>query len=655
MKKLRLFCVPLFSFFLLVSAALAQNASIDSLKNSLSISEGKDRLDILIELAFSLREISQGEALAYALEAEKLAQELDNPSAESQATEHISWIYYRQGLWQKAFDFAKESYQLAREANDLKQVARVLNNMGALYYEQQNYLMAIDHFKDAFEISQKAKDVYTQIRSLNNVAFNFTLLENYDSALFYAKNAIRVNEENGSPYLTSFSNRVIGDVYFQKGKLDSAQLIYEKSLAMARQQGLSTFMASVLHRLGNTYLQLGKLNQAEEILEEGITISSQNNFRDELAKSHKYMAQVMAEKGQVNRAFEHLNIYSKINDSLVDKSNRDRIALMQGMFQQNLEKSELELLKAQNENQANRLAFINRVVWIISICGGLIIALLVWLFNLKRNVDKYNRELIIQQNKIEEQNRHLEQSAKQLEEINQTKNKLFSILGHDLRGPVGQLKTIIDMTVNNQLSQSEFEELLPTMKRDLDSVHFTLSNTLRWSTAQMEGFTVNPTKVNLRTIVDATLSLLDAQLKAKQIEILVEMPEHLEVCLDKDLMEVIVRNILNNAIKYSEKGNKILVTVTENQGVLEWCVKDEGIGMSEGQIQKILSDEYSITNSRLGTNNEKGSGLGLQVCKEFIRLINGELSIESEPNKGSKVCVNIPVEVLESNRELVNS
>lgn len=264
-------------------------------------------------------------------------------------------------------------------------------------------------------------------------------------------------------------------------------------------------------------------------------------------------------------------------------------------------------------------------------------------------------ELVKQQKLIEDQNTALESKSLELEEINRTKNKLFSILGHDLRGPVGQVKSIVDLATSTHLSQEEFGELLNSMKKDLDTVHFTLTNTLKWSTAQMEGFKVHPIEFNLREVVDSTISLLSTQIKAKRIEVLVNMPEKLQVFLDRDIMEVVVRNILNNAIKYSQKGKSIEVNVQEIDGLINWCVKDEGTGMTQEQINEILNSKISLTSSKPGTNREKGSGLGLQVCKEFIRMCEGELLIESELGKGSRFCVSLPDKLSKNLLNPVNS
>ena len=652
------FTTPLILYFLLnisfFQFAWSQQADLDSLREVLPSSTGIERVDILNELATQLREIASQDAMDYSKESEQLSEQLDYLAGAARAKENIGWIYYRKGRWQLAFEYSEKAYQLALEIKDKNQSARILNNMGALYYEQQNYQMAIKQFRAAYEIVAGTDDLYTQIRSLNNVAFNYSQIGVYDSALYYARKAIQTNEESGSPYLTSFSNRVIGDVYMARQEYDSAVMIFEKSLDMAREQGISTFKASVMHRLGNAYLELGRWKDAEEILLEGILLSANNNFRDELAKSHKYLAKVYEQRGEIALAYRHLKDYNLINDSLVDQSLRDRIALMQGMFQDNLEKSELELLKAQNQNQADRLVLVNRIVWVVSIAGLLVFILGGWLYRLNRNVKKYNKDLIFQQQKIAEQNRALEQKSLQLEKINQTKNKLFSILGHDLRGPIGSVKGLIDLTLEGSISQEEFMEILNTLKKDVDSVHFTLTNTLKWSLAQMEGFKVNPVQVDVNELIESNIQLLAQQIHAKSLKINNEMPNDLILTIDKDLIEVITRNILSNAVKFSPEFGEINIHFQHTREDVLWCVEDQGKGMNQEEIENILALDYTITKSKPGTKKEKGSGLGLQVCKEFARLSNGSLTIASQAGSGSKVCLRLPINVLRNQSQAIS-
>jgi signal transduction histidine kinase len=390
-------------------------------------------------------------------------------------------------------------------------------------------------------------------------------------------------------------------------------------------------------------LQNGKLEQAKDVLFEGVELSSQNSFLDELAKSHKYLAEYYRQIGDYKKAFDEQSKFIALNDSLVSKSSLDRLALMQGMFEDDLDQSELELLVSQNEHQSTRLALNRRIMILVGIGSILIFGLLIWLFYLNRNIKKSNADLTEQKQQIHKQNEDLEAKSRQLQEINQTKNKLFSIIGHDLRGPVGQLKSIVDLLIAGNLNQEEFAELIQNLKKDVDSVHFTLNNTLKWSVAQMEDFKIKKVIFNLRELVSTNIKLIMPQLKEKSLEIdESSISGDLEIYADKDLIEVVIRNILNNAVKFSKSGDVIKLSVEMDNDMIILCVKDQGIGMKDEQIIELLSDDYVISNSKLGTKMEKGSGLGLQISKEFTRMNGGEIQIVSKEGEGTKVCVKMP-------------
>ena len=638
---------PRFSLLLLLTLIslfgtlhVAESRDQDSLLFNV---KGKDRIEVLNKLGTDLRESNQALALKYSLEADSLAKAFEDLAARSRALENIGWIYYRKGNWQKSFEFSSQAYEFALESRDKLQAARLMNNMGALYYEQKNHSKSIEQFRKGYLLATEVNDLYTMIRSLNNMALNFTQSGQQDSALYYAKLSIQLNTEAGSPYLTSFAHRVIGDVFLAEGKYDTAQVIYQKSLEMARSQGVKSFEAGILHRLGHAYLLDNKLTKAKEILEYSVDFCTENQYLDELSSSYKYLYQVFEKEGDLQNAFLNQSKYLLYYDSLVNKSNRDRLALMQGMFEEDLADSELELLKAQNENQSLRLAASRRYTVFFAIAAILIAALGIRMYLLHRSVTKVNRDLSEKQKKIAEQNRELEQQSQQLKTINETKNKLFSILGHDLRGPIGQIKSVVDLMLQGQLEKEEFFELMEFLKKDIDSVNFTLNNTLKWSMAQMEGFELNLLKFNLCEVVNNSLALLQASIKEKNLVVFNQLRTEAFAFGDPDLVEVVVRNLINNAVKFSNSGDAITIYAEKNTGFLELYFLDQGVGMSQELVEEILSDQYTLTKSKPGTQKEKGSGLGLQLVKEFVKMNGGKIEIDSQPGHGTKICVKLPL------------
>lgn len=637
--RLSLFFIPIY-FGLLGSLCALEIKEQDSLLVDL---KGKERVDQLNKLATDLRESDQTLAMEYSMEADSLAKVIHDLSARSRALENIGWIYYRKGNWQKSFEYSSKAYELALDSKDKLQAARLMNNMGALYYEQKNHPKSIEQFRKGYILATEVDDLYTRIRSLNNMALNFIQTRELDSALYYANYSIQLNNEAGTPYLTSFAHRVIGDVFLAKAQYDTAQAIFQKSLEMARTQGVKSFEAGILHRLGNAFLLDNKLEKAKEILEYSVKFCLENQYLDELSSSYKYLYQVYEKEGNLPKAFSNQSLYLLYYDSLVNKNNRDRLALVQGMFEEDLANSELELLKAQNENQSLRLATSRRYTLFFAIAAVLVAALGIWMYLLNLKVTKVNRDLSVQQLKIAEQNQELEQQSAQLKSINETKNKLFSILGHDLRGPIGQIKSVVDLMLQDQLEKEEFFELMNYLKKDIDSVNFTLNNTLKWSMAQMEGFEVNPIKFNLFDVVQNSLDLLQASIKEKDLVVFNQLKNETFAFGDPDLVEVVVRNLINNAVKFSNPGDAITIYAERSKDFLELYILDQGIGMSQEQIDEILSEQNMLSKSKPGTQKEKGSGLGLQLVKDFVKMNGGKIEIDSHLGHGTKFCVKLPL------------
>ncbi len=637
---------PILTIFLLVVAlpqfGFSQEFNTDSLRLILTNEIGKPRVDILNQLATTLRERDQFAALDYSKEADSIAKVIGDSVGQSHALENMGWVYYRQGQWQKSFEYSMNAYDLAVHTGDKVQAARLMNNLGALYYEQQNYDLAIENFITGYKLAEEMRDMPTQIRSLNNAAYSFYKLEELDSALVYAKLAAQLSKSSGSQHMISFAHSIIADVYLKKGRYDSARVLYQSSLDMARQRDIKSFEAGVLYRLGNAYMLSGKLDEAEEVLLYSTEFCEENEFPDELSKTYRVLAELYEKKGDIRRAYTYQSSFLKLNDQLQGKITKDRLALIQNMFQTNLKESELELLQARYENQAYRLETSKRYLIFFAITAALVGVLGVRMYFLHKNVTSINNDLLVKQHQIEEQKRVLEDQSVQLKGMNETKNKLFSILGHDMRSPIAQVKSVVDMILAGHLEKEEFDELLHVLNKDIDSVYFTLNNTLKWSMSQMDGFRLNCTVFDLSEVVNNSLKLLEQSFQDKKLTVFNHMPDHVEVYADQDLIEVVVRNIVSNAVKYSNPEDSVTIfSETEKDWIL-WCVLDQGVGMSEDQIQHLLSDSYSLTKSSPGTNKEKGSGLGLQLAKEFTRRCGGEITIESHPGHGSRFWIRLP-------------
>ena len=261
------------------------------------------------------------------------------------------------------------------------------------------------------------------------------------------------------------------------------------------------------------------------------------------------------------------------------------------------------------------------------------------ILNKNKDLGEKNVQIQNQAYKIAENAKLLQQQTAELTELNSVKNKLFSVISHDLKAPMYALRNLFRNVQERNMSARELKEVIPEVVNDLNYTVGLMDNLLQWARAQMQAEAVNPQKVDIGKLIAEVLQLLRLQSEAKQIRIDSYAAEGIYGYMDKDMMNLVLRNLLTNAIKFTpEKGN-ISVGVYEQQSFVEIYVKDNGTGISDDALIKINNNDFYTTK---GTASESGTGLGLMLCKEFLVRNGGQLRIESKIGKGSVFSFSLP-------------
>ena len=232
---------------------------------------------------------------------------------------------------------------------------------------------------------------------------------------------------------------------------------------------------------------------------------------------------------------------------------------------------------------------------------------------------------------------------KELEKTNETKNKLFSIIGHDLRGLVGTSKSVIDYILEEKenISKDEMFELLTPTQKSNESLVLLLDNLLTWSKSQLETISYIPKNYQLLPLINENIKIFQRVAEDKSISITISGDTNIKAYFDKEQVNFVFRNLLQNAIKYSYKNSNISIELKNKNGYIQCGVHDSGTGMDKKRQLSLFQNSFPV--SVPGTNSEKGSGLGLMLCKEFVENNNGEIWVETESNKGSSFYFSLPV------------
>ena len=275
-----------------------------------------------------------------------------------------------------------------------------------------------------------------------------------------------------------------------------------------------------------------------------------------------------------------------------------------------------KLIESENKKQLER----QRAVTYSSII--LLVSLSIILFLIRRNINiqkKANKELV---------------------KINALKDQVFSIIGHDLKAPINTLQELLDLYKNKAITAEQISEITPRLKNNVDHSAFTLNNLLFWAQNQMSGISVAPQNVNIKRTTAEIVSLYKERINKKNITIDMNVSNDIVVSIDPEHLKIVLRNIVLNAIKYSEIGGQIIFKSREEKQRVVFSICDNGIGMTQEIIDTITKG--GTPNSRPGTLNEKGTGLGLNICNDLIMANNGYLTIESQPNQGSCFHIDLP-------------
>lgn len=611
-------------------AAIAQTAKADSLIRSLgSMTKDTQYVRFLNLIAEELADKNADRSLEFAKQGFDLSLELKFTRGKGISLNNMGWAYYRKGDYSKGFDFALQALRINDSIVNLPQLAISYRNVGAIYNSQAKYGESMDYFRKEMRIHEQLNDQHGIGRSLNNIAFSAHRGKFRDSALIYSHAALEHNSKLGDKYKIAFCLRTLGDIYMEDGATDRAIDYFSASVAAARTAKSNFIIETALYRLGKAYQQKKQWKTSIIYFEEAVKVAEELGAKGEQSTINKLLAQSYAALGDFRNAFRTQSAHVTLNDTLFEERSRARFAQMQVAFETEKKQAEINLLKKEDEIQKEKIRDQRNYTFFLLIGVGLVMAL--WLVAWRRNQFK---QLVNKQLRLQKQ--ALEQASFQ-------KDKIFSILSHDLRTPISSLSAVLQLVEQQSLSEEAFARIRSALGKQISSLNTTLDNLLLWSKNQMGGVTdVHPTDAAVYDIVENNRHLLTGAASQKKIAIINEVPINAKLYADIHHLDIVIRNLLLNALKFTDEGGEVTIRYTDNQGNATISVSDTGVGMTAEQLDKLFKINTHFTTP--GTRNEKGAGLGLLLCKEFVEANRGSVAVTSEPGNGSVFSVTLPKE-----------
>jgi signal transduction histidine kinase len=322
-------------------------------------------------------------------------------------------------------------------------------------------------------------------------------------------------------------------------------------------------------------------------------------------------------------AYRNHVLYTQLKDSLINLEIMQRALMAEIEFKEASREAKITELE-----QTNQRAKKEKVIYIVlfgSVLLSLATVILLVVLN-NRNRAKANQLL-------EEKNQEIADQNQRLKQANDIKDKLFSIIGHDLRSPLVSLKGLLSMVVRNEISDQEFKVFAPKLNQLVMSSNETLENLLQWSHSQMKGWNHVPTAIAIEPLIKKILILFAEQAKVKQIMLQHSIDNETTAFADVNQVELIFRNLIHNAIKFTSNEGSVNITAGQEGEWLKISFSDTGVGMSAEKIEQLFTESTGV--STRGTHGERGTGLGLTLCKDMVHNNGGRLSVNSEEGMGS--------------------
>lgn len=611
--------------------AFAQYEGIDSLKNRLELTTSINdsiKVNLLNSISFGYCFVDLKEMTKYAKSALVLAQKINYQNGIAGAYKNIGIYYMLKDANPLALDYFDKSYKLYKSLNNQIGAAKALNNMGYFYSLIKDYKEGNEYYRQAASAAKGLYEPSLKAIWLGNIGVNFEAMGKLDSAYLYYKQmlALTTLKENKNLRGTAYSN--LASYQLKKRNFKLAIQIAEKALSFHKtnkdapnQEFSSTYMI-----LGQAYYNLGDYQKARQFFKQSNDIATQVGFSENIVENYHNFYRLDSLEGNSKAALKNFLIYSQLRDSLTNANKNRKIAFYQIKFQS--EKSEAENQRLRKEEEKNKVYISRqqtRVITLAVTIGLILIAVFI--------LSRVNR-------RMESKNKIIKQQNKNLEEANLVKNTLFSVIAHDLRTPFSHIIPLLEMIEKDQMDQADFKELAPLIKVNFLDNLLLVDNLLLWAKSQLDGFKLKPEIFNVNILGEELKHFFSEASFQKNITIQNSIQEDMVILADKETIKIVMRNLISNAIKFTSEGGYITMGSKFSEGVATIQIIDTGVGIKNADPEQLFT---ITTYTTLGTSNEKGTGMGLKICKDFIELNHGTIHVESVENLGTTFSFTLPV------------
>jgi len=550
---------------------------------------------------------------------------------------NLGMIYERLGNKDEALSLYLEVYDIEKACKNFYGISRVTNSLANIYGYLGKNALAKKFYSESIDYAQKINNLQFEAASLHGLANMYAGSGEPDKALeIYAK-AVEINLKGGFGENLAKNYVNMGEVLSDQKEYEKALPYYNQAYTLFTQLNDPWNQVICMDRIARL---LNHLNRSDEALHYALRSKAiADSMGDLVSQSDVYFTlfEIYKTGGKYKLALDYLENYIKSYDSIQANEKTRLIDEIQTRYEVNTITAQNKLLKSENELKSRIIRNQRLIGTAIVVIVVLLLAMALFLIYSRRKLSRLNNELAKRAGE-------LANYAAELNDSNATKNRLFSIIAHDIRNPFSAVLNFSELLLDDfeTADKDTLKYYASNINKASHSTFQLLDNLLYWSKSQRGTIELNREEVNIHELVKMVLQTGMAGANARGIELSNLTDAGLTALTDRTLLRIVLGNLVGNAIKFNRDNGQVIISASRSDTMIEISIADTGPGIDQARIESLFSKEKSVQPS--GVRNTHGTGLGLVLCHDFCEKLGGSLSVESEAGKGSVFNVKIPIE-----------